>query len=115
MQDTNGNGAVFTMVWGTDINVTDVQRQFTSFVKQFRVQTGEDAEGVPQLADEAKYMAYLKEVRNHQATLNRILQIPSTLPCDEVAVLTKCAGSCQATVAQQDNWQCNSYKCIWRL
>jgi hypothetical protein len=63
LQDSNGNGAVFTMVWGTDINVTDVQRQFTAFVKQFRVQTGEDEEGVPQLADEPKYMAYLKDVR----------------------------------------------------
>ena len=69
MQDSNANGAVFTMVWGTDINVTDVQRQFTTFVKQFRVQTGEDEEGVPQLADEAKYMAYLKDVRLAPAKL----------------------------------------------
>lgn len=64
MQDSNGNDAVFTMVWGTDINVTDIQNQFTQFVKGFRQQTGIDEEGVPVLEAEAKYMAYLKDVRS---------------------------------------------------
>ena len=63
MQDSAGNGAVMTMVWGTDINVTDVQRQFSNFVRSFKVQMGTDAEGLPELADEAKYMSYLKDVR----------------------------------------------------
>jgi hypothetical protein len=62
MQDSNGNDAVFTMVWGTDINVTDIQNQFTQFVKGFRQQTGIDEEGVPVLEAEAKYMAYLTDV-----------------------------------------------------
>lgn len=51
------------MVWGTDINVNDVVNQFTQFVRGFREQTGTDAEGVPILEDEPKYMAYLQEVR----------------------------------------------------
>lgn len=62
VQDSNANG-VFTMVWGTDINVTDVQRQFTDFVRQYRVQTGTTAEGRPITEDEPKYMAYLQDVR----------------------------------------------------
>jgi hypothetical protein len=63
MQGSNDNGAVYTMVWGTDINVNDVQRQFSTFVRGFRVQRGTDEDGVPVLAPEAKYMAYLKDVR----------------------------------------------------
>jgi hypothetical protein len=63
VQDSNHNDEVFTMVWGTDINVTDVQQQFSQFVRGYRRQTGTTEDGVPILEDEAKYMAYLQDVR----------------------------------------------------
>ena len=47
------------MVWGTDINVTDVQSQFSQFVKGFREHTGTDGDGVPVLHAEAKYLSLI--------------------------------------------------------
>jgi hypothetical protein len=63
VQDSHHNEAVFTMVWGTDINVTDVQQQFSQFVRGYRRQKGCSEDGVPILEDEPKYMAYLQDVR----------------------------------------------------
>lgn len=55
-------GVVRTVVWGTDINVQEVLRQFTAFVREFRVQT-EDETGSMVLDAGAKYMKYLEDVR----------------------------------------------------
>ena len=80
LQESHQNGQVYTMVWGTDINVNDVQNQFTQFVRGFREQTGADAEGVPILEDEPKYMAYLQEVRRAHvlscAVHERVARVP---------------------------------------
>lgn len=57
-------GVVRTVVWGTDINVGEVLRQFTLFVRDFRVQTGTDDDGHPVLDAGAKYLKYLEDVRS---------------------------------------------------
>jgi len=54
---------VRTVVWGTDINLREVQRQFTAFVRDFRATTGTDDDGAPILAPEPKYFRYLQDVR----------------------------------------------------
>jgi hypothetical protein len=52
-----------TKVWGTDINVADVRNQFAQFIQGFRESLGPpDADGIPKLADEPKYLEYLKMV-----------------------------------------------------
>ena len=78
VQDSANDGT-FTMVWGTDINVTDVQNQFTQFVKGFREHTGTDEDGVPVLQAEAKYISYLKDVRS--ACCCRRLLLDCFCPC----------------------------------
>lgn len=51
-----------TKVWGTDINVADVRKNFTHFIRGFREQEGQDEEGVPKFKEEIKYLQYLTDV-----------------------------------------------------
>ena len=53
-----------TKVWGTDINVADVRKNFTQFIKGFREQEGSDEAGVPKFKEEIKYLEYLQTVRS---------------------------------------------------
>lgn len=52
-----------TKVWGTDINVADVRKNFTQFIRGFREQEGSDEAGVPKFKEEIKYLEYLQTVR----------------------------------------------------
>lgn len=52
-----------TKVWGTDINVADVRKNFTQFIRGFREQEGSDEAGIPKFKEEIKYLEYLTDVR----------------------------------------------------
>ena len=51
-----------TKVWGTDINVADVRKNFTQFIRGFREKEGSDEAGIPKFKEEIKYLQYLTEV-----------------------------------------------------
>jgi hypothetical protein len=52
-----------TKVWGTDINVADVRKNFSQFIRGFREQEGQDEAGIPKFKEQIKYLEYLQDVR----------------------------------------------------